>query len=66
MVLCMLLFTVILGTPEVTSQDDQQSFTQYKGDVMEGETNKPLDFATLTLYDTNISTFTNTEGGFLL
>jgi hypothetical protein len=66
MVLCMLLFTVILGTPEVTSQDDQQSFTQYKGEVIDGETNKPLVFATLTLDDTNISTVTNTEGGFLL
>ncbi len=68
----MLLFTVVFGTVRATAmfqglqQEDQQSFTQYKGEVVDGENSKPLVFATLTLDDTNISTVTNTEGEFLL
>jgi len=42
------------------------SFNQFKGEVVDASTNKPLVFATLTLEGTNISTITNTEGKFLL
>lgn len=50
-------------------QDNPQeatSFKQYKGEVLDGETNKPLVFATLTIEGSNISTITNTEGQFAL
>lgn len=50
-------------------QDDTQeitSFNQFKGEVVDGQNNKPLVFATITLEGTNISTITNTEGKFLL
>ena len=50
-------------------QDNPQevtSFNQFKGEVVDGENNKPLVFATLTLEGSNISTITNTEGKFLL
>lgn len=49
-------------------QDGQQetSFIQYKGEVLDSETKNPLVFATLTIADTNISTISNTEGEFSL
>jgi len=47
-------------------QQDPILFKQYKGEVMNSQTKKPLVFATVTLDDTNISTVTNTEGEFLL
>ena len=54
----------------VVFQDSQQqediTFNQYKGEVVDSQTKKPLIFATLSLEGTNISTVSNTEGGFLL
>ncbi|WP_317168290.1 carboxypeptidase-like regulatory domain-containing protein [Pelagihabitans pacificus] len=49
-------------------QDEQQeaSFNQYKGEVLDRDTKKPLVFATLSLENTNISTISNTEGEFAL
>lgn len=50
-------------------QDNPQevtSFNQFKGEVVDGQNNKPLVFATLTLEGSNISTISNTEGKFLL
>ncbi len=48
---------------EATSEND---YTQYKGEVVDDSSNKPLVFATLAVEGTNISTITNTEGSFLL
>lgn len=64
----------LIGMPatiqaSVTFQDDPQevqSFNQFKGEVVDSQSNKPLVFATLTLEGSNISTITNTEGTFLL
>ncbi len=50
-------------------QDTQQTesvFTQYKGEILDAESKKPLVFATLSIEDSNISTITNTEGEFAL
>ncbi len=50
-------------------QDIQQTesvFTQYKGEILDAESKKPLVFATLSIEDSNISTITNTEGEFAL
>ncbi|SDQ94217.1 carboxypeptidase-like regulatory domain-containing protein [Flagellimonas zhangzhouensis] len=41
-------------------------FDEYRGEVVDAESNKALVFATLTVEGTNISTITNTEGNFLL
>ncbi|QLG44127.1 carboxypeptidase-like regulatory domain-containing protein [Costertonia aggregata] len=49
---------------EQTMQDN--SFNQFKGEIMDSATKKPLIFATLTLEGSNISTVTNTEGEFAL
>ncbi|MEP0132704.1 MAG: carboxypeptidase-like regulatory domain-containing protein [Eudoraea sp.] len=50
---------------QVSPQEDT-SYKQLKGEVVDGQNNKPLVFATLTLEGSNISTITNTEGKFLL
>jgi len=47
------------------SQEDQD-FTEYKGEVLDDDTKKPLVFADLNLEGTNISTVTNTEGDFAI
>ncbi|WP_350285232.1 carboxypeptidase-like regulatory domain-containing protein [uncultured Croceitalea sp.] len=51
------------GFQEVESPKD---FKQYKGKIVEKNTNKELVFATIALEGTNISTISNTEGEFLL
>lgn len=47
-------------------QDSDGKFKQYRGEVFDESSNKPLVFATLSVEGTNISTITNTEGDFLL
>ncbi len=67
--------TLLTGMPPARSMhlhssriDAQEvtSFNQFKGEVVDGQNNKPLVFATITLEGSNISTITNTEGKFLL
>ncbi|MBT8285181.1 MAG: carboxypeptidase-like regulatory domain-containing protein, partial [Flavobacteriaceae bacterium] len=67
----LLAFVLCVGIPiqnyafqDVMAQNEE--YTSYKGEIVDSETNKPLVFASLTLVGTNISTVTNTEGGFLL
>ena len=47
-------------------QKDTQSYTEYKGIVIDSNTKEPLPFADLTVNTTNIRTVTNKEGEFLL
>lgn len=49
----------------VYAQNDQD-YTEYKGEVIDSETKKPLVFADLGIDGTNISTVTNSEGDFAL
>jgi len=70
-VLFIMLMVVGLGTQKASAfyqdeQDQETSFRQFKGDVMDSDTKKPLVFATLTVEKTNISTISNTEGEFFL
>ncbi len=63
------LFLVFLAVPSSSlafQEEEQEKFKQYKGEVIDQSTKKPLIFATLALEGTNISTITNTEGEFLL
>ena len=70
--LCVLVCFGLLGTLQATaafqeeSQQESQTFNQYKGEVVDLQSKKPLVFASLTLEGSNISTVTNTEGEFLL
>ena len=47
-------------------QEDQVTYTQYKGEIVNERTKKPLVFANLSIEGTNISTITNSEGEFIL
>ncbi|SDM59072.1 carboxypeptidase-like regulatory domain-containing protein [Kriegella aquimaris] len=71
----LLLLSMLLGVagiPQASAffqdnlQEDDIAFTEYKGEVVDADTKKPLVFATLTVVGTNISTISNTEGTFLL
>ena len=69
--LYLLLFFGLIGSFEISAafqntQQDDTSFNQFKGEVVDQQSKKPLVFATLTIDETNISTVTNTEGEFLL
>lgn len=47
-------------------QEKTQSFTEFKGMVIDSKSKDPLAFATLSVSETNISTVTNSDGAFLL
>lgn len=44
----------------------QTNFTEYNGTVKDMDSNKELEFVSLNLKNTNISTVTNSEGNFIL
>jgi hypothetical protein len=44
----------------------QNTFTEFKGIVIDSDSQKPLESVNLTVKNTNISTITNTEGEFVL
>lgn len=46
--------------------NDTIGFNSYKGIIVEGNTKKPLEFASLNVNGTNISTVSNSKGEFLL
>ena len=46
--------------------NDTIGYNEYRGSVMDAKTKKPLEFATLLVNGTNISTITNKQGDFLL
>ncbi len=71
MVLLVLLLVGVTETQKASAfyQDTSQKtgeFVQYKGEILDADSKKPLVFASLTITDSNISTITNTEGQFAL
>ena len=71
MALLIMLLVVVTGTQQASAffQDDVQeeaNYDQFRGEVIDSDTKKPLVFASLTLKESNISTITNTEGQFSL
>jgi carboxypeptidase-like protein len=70
-VLFIMLFMGALTIPKASAnfqepQEQDITYIQYKGEVMDSKTNKPMVFATLSIDETNISTISNTEGVFAL
>jgi uncharacterized protein YpiB (UPF0302 family) len=62
-----LLFALLLVIPSVTAQEQEESnFNEYKGVVVDAKTKKVLEFATVSISNSNISTISNTDGVFLL
>ncbi|MEM9868557.1 MAG: carboxypeptidase-like regulatory domain-containing protein [Bacteroidota bacterium] len=64
--LVVLCFLASITSAFALQQEQQEDFKQYRGEVMDASSKKPLVFATLSLDGTNISTISNTEGEFLL
>ena len=59
-------FFISVGSALALQQEQEGEFNQYRGEIIDASTKKPLVFATLALEGTNISTISNTEGEFLL
>lgn len=67
-VLCFIFFIAIHNNTYAISKivNDTIGFNSYKGIIVEGNTKKPLEFASLNVNGTNISTVSNSKGEFLL
>lgn len=72
-ILTMITLLLLLVGTNVTLQassffqnEQDITYNQYKGEVVDSKTKKPLVFATISLDGTNISTISNTEGEFSL
>ena len=70
-ILCV-LFIYVIGLNQNTYAiqneplQDLQVLTEYKGQILDNQTKKPLVYADLNIKGTNISTVSNTEGEFSL
>lgn len=59
--------TLLLMVPALQAQQQEDAgFTEYKGVVTDSKSNKVLEFATINLMNSNISTISNIDGAFLL
>ncbi len=67
-VLCVVFFIGIHTNGYAVNKivNDTIGFNSYKGIIVEGNTKKPLEFASLNVNGTNISTVSNSKGEFLL
>lgn len=63
--MAMVLLLSLTGNEQVWSQETD-SFKEFKGIVINGRTKKSLEFATLSVSNTNISSISNLDGEFLL
>jgi hypothetical protein len=66
-----LIFIIIFGyLLSINTSDaqtkDQNRFSEFNGLVIDGKTKKSLEFASITVNSTNISTISNLDGKFLL
>jgi hypothetical protein len=64
---CILLFTLLIVTPTVMAQEGPGvDFKEYKGEVVDAKTKEILEFATISVTNSNISTISNMDGVFSL
>lgn len=68
LIVCFIFFIGIQHKGYATNKilNDTIGFNSYKGIIVEGNSNKPLEFASLNVNGTNISTVSNSKGEFLL
>lgn len=66
--ICFLCFVGIQQNVKASNivLNDTIGFNSYRGVIVEGNTKKPLEFASLNVNGTNISTVSNSKGSFLL
>lgn len=64
---CFMLLTFLLISPSVTAQDESVTdFKEFKGIVVDSKNKKVLEYATISVTNSNISTISNLEGVFVL
>ena len=66
-----LFFAIIFGYLQtinitVAQQQEQEGYSEYSGLVIDSKTKKPLEFASIVVNNTNISTISNLDGKFIL
>ena len=64
---CMYIVVFLLIQPSVVAQEQESAdFNEYKGIVVDGKTKKALEYASISVSNSNISTISNLEGVFLI
>ena len=64
---CFMVLGLLQNIPQVKAQQtDTSQFFEYKGVVLNSKSNKPLEFASVVVNNSNISTISNIDGEFLL
>lgn len=64
---CFMILGLMLNISQLKAQQtDTSQFFEYKGVVVNGKSNKPLEFASVVVNNTNVSTISNIDGEFLL
>jgi carboxypeptidase-like protein len=62
---CGVIFGFFQITPQINAQETQTSkFVQFNGKIIDGKSKSPLEFAAVTLNNSNISTISNIDGEF--
>ena len=66
-IFCLIVLGYMKSIPVMTAQDPgEKNYIEIKGLVLNGNTKKSLEYASVSINETNISTITNIEGIFLL
>jgi len=64
---CIYVIAFLIVHPSIEAQEgDSPGFKEYKGIVVNGKSNKALEYASISVSNSNISTITNLEGVFLV
>ena len=64
---CLYIMVFLLIQPSLIAQDESSTdFNEYKGMIVDGKTKKPLEYASVSVSNSNVSTISNLDGVFLL
>ena len=62
---CLYILVFLVVQPTVVAQDnDPSNYNEYKGVIVDGKTKKALEYASISVSNSNISTISNLEGVF--
>ena len=65
--ICLYLLVFFVVQPSLVAQDIESSdFKEFKGLVVDGKSKNPLEYASISVSNSNISTISNLDGVFLL
>ena len=64
---CLYILVFLIISPAIVAQDEPiDDFKEYKGMVIDGKTKKALEYASISVSNSNISTISNLDGVFLI